>query len=241
MKLKVKTSHGIYKYKFVPIFEGIKRIDKTIAKENLGILKKICDDAGLQFILFYGTLLGAVREHDFIAHDEDIDLVMYKADMQKFLDTLFTLREHGFELARYERRGFLSIIRKGEYIDIYFYGPYPYDESLWYNCHDICKKEFVLELIPYPFQDDMYLVPRNYTGFCEYYFGAHWQTPIQTLDFNKSRGMLIKQHAIQYIKAMLPVSMVERIQRKTDKPILEKWLKKIYAQNDNIHNNGNIQ
>lgn len=230
MKLNVNTNRGIYKYKFVPIFEGIKRIDKTIAKANLSILKKICDEANLQFILFYGTLLGAVREHDFIAHDEDIDIVMYKKDMQKFLDTLFTLREHGFELARYERRGFLSIIRNGEYIDIYFYEPYPHAENLWYCCQDICKKEYVLDLIPYPFQDDIYLIPRNYVQYCEYYFGANWQTPIQVYNYNKSKITLMKQYAIQYIKAMLPVSIVEKRQKRTDRPKIEKWLEKIYSQ-----------
>ncbi len=228
MKLKVNTSHGIYKYKFVPIFEGIKRIDKTIAKENLAILKNVCDKANLKFILFYGTLLGAIREHDFITHDEDIDLVMYKEDMQRFLDTLFTLREYGFELARYERRGFLSIIRKGEYIDIYFYEPYPDDPNLWYSCQDICKKEFVSDLIEYPFQDDMHLIPRNYVKYCEYYFGDNWQTPIQVYKYDKSRLELLKQYAIQYIKAMLPVSIVEKRQKKTDRPKLDKWLRKIY-------------
>lgn len=230
MKLKVKTSHGIYKYKFVPIFEGIKRIDKKIAKENLTILKKICDKAHLQFILFYGTLLGAIREHDFITHDEDIDLVMYKKDMQHFLDMLFILREHGFELARFERRGFLSIIRKGEYIDIYFYEPYSKDENLWYSCQDICKKEFVLDLMPYKFQDEMYLIPRNYVKYCEYYFGDNWQTPIQVYNYNKSRMALFKQYAIQYIKALLPVCITEKRQKKTDKPKLEKWIRKIYSQ-----------
>lgn len=80
----------------------------------------MCEDAGITFILFYGTLLGAVREHDFIDHDEDIDLVLFKKDMRKFENQLFKLRECGFEMARYERRGFCSIIRKGEYIDLYF-------------------------------------------------------------------------------------------------------------------------
>ncbi len=230
MKLKVETSQGTYRYKFVPIFEGIKRIDKVIAKENLSILKKVCDDDHLQFILFYGTLLGAVREHDFITHDEDIDIVMYKTDMPKFLDLLFKLREYGFELARYERRGFLSIIRKGEYIDIYFYAPYPNDKNLWFSCQDICKKEFVLDLMPYPFQDDTYLIPRNYLKFCEYYFGDNWQTPIQTLKFDKSKSAIFKQYVIQYIKAILPVSIVEKRQEKTSKPKLAKWIKKIYTQ-----------
>ena len=140
MNLKINTERGVYRYKFVPIFQGIKRIDKKIAHENLLILKRLCDEAGLKFILFYGSLLGAVREHDFITHDEDIDVVMYKSDMPKFLNLLFDLRKEGFELARYERRGFLSIIRKGEYIDVYFYGAYTQVPELWYLCQDIWQK-----------------------------------------------------------------------------------------------------
>lgn len=228
MKQKLYTERGIYKYEFIPIYQGVKRIDKTIAKENLKILKEISDKADFNFILFYGTLLGAVREHDFITHDEDIDVVMYKKDMLKFLNTLFVLREKGFELARYESRGFLSIIRKGEYIDVYFYEPYPQDKDLWYCCQDICKKEFVEDLILYPFQDDKYLIPRNYIRYLEYYFGDNWKTPIQTYDFNKSKIVIMKEIIVQYIKAMLPQKIVQRIQKRADAQKLDAWLKRIY-------------
>lgn len=98
MHKTIKTSKGPYTYKFVPIFEGIKPIDKTIANENLQLLKQVCDRNHLTFLLFFGTLLGAVREHGFITHDEDIDLVMLKSDMPAFLAMLFELREVGFEL-----------------------------------------------------------------------------------------------------------------------------------------------
>ena len=42
------------------------RLDKKISKENLLIFKKIADKNGLKFWLSFGTLLGAVREKDFI-------------------------------------------------------------------------------------------------------------------------------------------------------------------------------
>ena len=230
MRLKLHTEKGIYHYKFIPIFLGIKKIDKIIAHENLLILRRLCNEAGLNFILFYGTLLGAVREHDFITHDEDIDVVMYKADMAKFLNLLFELRKEGFELARYERRGLLSIIRKGEYIDVYFYEPYPQDSDLWYCCQDICKKEYVLDLISYKFRGNDYLIPRNYIGYLNYYFGTNWRTPIQFLNFNKSILAKIKEYTIQYIKAALPPAITEWRQRKTDAPKLKHWLKKIYEE-----------
>ena len=41
-------------------------------KSNLGTTA-IAND--FRFILFFGTLLGAVREHDFIKNDTDIDVV----------------------------------------------------------------------------------------------------------------------------------------------------------------------
>ena len=65
----IDTPKGKYRYKFVPIFEGIKPLNKEIANENLKLLKEVCDRNHLTFLLFFGTLLGAVREHGFITHD----------------------------------------------------------------------------------------------------------------------------------------------------------------------------
>ena len=94
MRLKINTPVGTYKYKYVPIFEGSKRIDKHQAKENLFLFQDIMIKHHLKFLLSFGTLLGAVREHDFIDHDEDIDLIMMKSDMDKFLSLLFEFRKY---------------------------------------------------------------------------------------------------------------------------------------------------
>ena len=105
---KIKTTAGVYKYDFRPLFPGIKRINKIIAKENLLLVKNILDKEELPFMLAYGTLLGAVREHDFIAHDEDIDLIVMKEYFDHFVALLFIFRTKGFEVVRYEQKGFLS-------------------------------------------------------------------------------------------------------------------------------------
>ena len=227
MKLKIKTPVGNYFYKYVPIFLGIKPIDKVIAKENLLLLKSILDNNNVLFLLSFGTLLGAVREHDFISHDEDIDLIMFKKDLPKFLSLLFVLRENGFEIVRYESRGFLSIMRKGEYIDFYFFEDYPEDRSLTYCCRDMYSKKRFEDTTEIEFLGDKFRVPRDYEKYLEFYYGSNWRTPIPYINFKMTAIQKAKLLFIQYVKILLPVCVTEKIQKKSDKPFLEKWLKKI--------------
>ena len=91
-------------------------------------------------------------------------------------------------------------------------------------------KEFIFDLVPYTFQDDTYLVPRNYVDYFEYYFGSNWRTPIHKFDFNMGKLELAKQYVVQYVKNLLPVSLLEKMQRRKDKPLHEKWLSKIYKK-----------
>lgn len=227
MHKTIQTRKGKYRYKFVPIYEGVKLIDKTIANENLKLLKQVCDRNGLTFLLYFGTLLGAVREHDFITHDEDIDLIMSKEQMPSFLDMLFQLREVGFELARFEYRGFLSIIRKGEYIDIYFYQPYPSDPQLNYCCMDVWEKKYNEDVAPITFLGNTYMAPADYRGYLEHQYGPDWQTPVKFYNYERTKLDLLKQYARQYVKALLPHTITERIQARKDRPNLEKYVRRI--------------
>ncbi len=227
MKLSIDTPKGKYTYDYVPIYLGLKPIDKAIARENLLLLKDILDRQHLRFLLLFGTLLGAVREHDFIEHDEDTDIVMKIEDMPAFLSTLFELREHGFELARFERRGFLSIIRKGEYIDVSFFQPYPGDSTLRYCCRDICKNETLDDTIYYPFQGSEFLIPRHYIEYLEFFYGKDWRTPIQTNDFQLSPMAVRLEKLKQYAKVLLPASLIEWVQNRSDKPYPEDCLRRI--------------
>lgn len=231
----ISTQKGKYRYKFVPIFEGIKPINKEIANENLKLLKEVCDRNNLTFLLFFGTLLGAVREHDFITHDEDIDIVMLKSEMPAFLSMLFELRQEGFELARYERRGFLSIIRKGEYIDIYFYAPYKKDPELMHCCMDICEKNFIEEIAPMEFLGNTYMAPVDYEEYLAYQYGDDWRTPSQRFKFGLSNAQRFKQLAIMYIKELIPTPILERLQEKKEQHVLDFFIDKIQKKQNVFH------
>lgn len=224
---KINTPNGLYYYKFIPMYQGLKRINKAIAKENLLTIKRIFDNNAIIFQLAFGTLLGAVREHDFITHDEDIDLAMMKQDMSHFLSILFELRKHGFEMIRYEERGFLTIMRKGEYIDIYFYEEYPTQPNLYYCCRDIFPKEILDDLIDYPFLGTFFKVPRMYEKYLEFYFGDNWKTPIVAFNYHQPLWSKAIEYIKQYSKEVLPTAWVRKRQIASDRLILEKWIERI--------------
>ena len=114
MKQIINTERGVFQYNFQVIYEGVKVMNQEIGRDNLLIFKRLADKAGLRFSLAYGTLLGAIREHGFIPHDEDIDLAILQEDIETFKNLLWDLREEGFEVMRFDRRNSLcSIIRKG--------------------------------------------------------------------------------------------------------------------------------
>ena len=59
---------------------------REIQSETLKIVKfidKICLDLNLNYALFYGTLIGAVRHKGFIPWDDDLDIVMPRNDYDK--------------------------------------------------------------------------------------------------------------------------------------------------------------
>jgi len=73
-------------------------VKETELVESLRQIKKIFDKHNIDFWLDFGTLLGAVRDKQIIPWDKDIDLGMWREDLQKLLSYEEDFKKEGIEL-----------------------------------------------------------------------------------------------------------------------------------------------
>ncbi len=226
--MKINTPKGIYRYKFVPLCASKKKIDKGIAKENLLLFKKIAENNNLKFSLAFGTMLGAIREQDFIDHDDDIDLWIGSEQKDLFFTMLFELREYGFELARYHRGGLASIMRKGENIDIYIL--YPIGEGLRAYYGNPMPEKYWVDLSKYKFQGELFSGSLNSEESMIFFYGENWRIPVvygnYELSFYEKWISLIKEYAIGYIPDFLFFTLTN-FTKKSKINLYERRLKRL--------------
>ena len=219
---RIKTPKGTYRYKLVQIYPGWKLIDKEKAFENLCLFKEIADRNGFKFFLAYGTLLGAAREKDFIAHDEDIDLGADFQDVNLFLSMLFELRKYGFEVARYDDRGLISVIRNNEYIDIYFFTEF--NDKLLINCGEPLPRKFFDNQANMEFKGAEFSAPADINGVLEYWYGKDWCAPAQWLDFQTPKWKISVFKAMQWVKLCIPRFLYKGLLKRKEQGMFNKYL-----------------
>lgn len=86
-------------------FNHLKKVELLVLEDFI----KICDENNLNYYLFYGTLIGAIRHHGFIPWDDDIDVVMFRDDYEKFMKIMESKNSDKYEIleTRYQNDYFL--------------------------------------------------------------------------------------------------------------------------------------
>ena len=78
---------------------------KHLQNLELMVLKdfiKLCDENNLNYYIYGGSLLGAVRHKGFIPWDDDIDVIMFRDEFDKFKEIFLSQRNEKYELLSYE-------------------------------------------------------------------------------------------------------------------------------------------
>ena len=119
--------------------EQIKKIQE-IELQNLKVLDDVCKKLNIEYFLYGGTLIGAVRHKGFVPWDDDLDIAMDRKDYMRFvreahailpdnyyLQTPYTDKKTPYLYSKLRLKGTTCIefihhrldIEQGIYIDIY--------------------------------------------------------------------------------------------------------------------------
>jgi hypothetical protein len=213
VKKEIKTSFGIYAYEPVKLFCGRKQLDREVSKLNLLDFRQLLNHNQISFGIIYGTLLGAVRESDFISYDEDTDVFILDENREKLLSLLFDFRKIGFEVARHEN-SLLSIIRNNDYIDIYFFRKNIFGNRV---CNgDSLNPKYLESFDSIDFLGVPFNTPNNYISFLKKAYGKDlivdnkWRAPRKNSPA-KVKGLLSK--LVVLTKQLLPSKVIILLQK----------------------------
>lgn len=165
-------------------YDNATTIDTSIAQQNLLDFKKILDLKKIKFLIMHGTLLGAIREHNFIKHDIDIDTCTFNEE--KLIEAIPDLNEIGLKLCRYEEHAIYSFIRNGVYIDVYIVNKLqglirPFYVRYLYH---IIPRKYFRHTKTMSFLGETFRIPNHCTIFLEFWYGQNWRTPISNAPSN---------------------------------------------------------
>lgn len=135
--------------------EQLKRLQQLELIE-LKVVKNVCDQLNIKFVLYGGTLLGAFKYKGFIAWDDDVDIAMDRESYERFIheapkllpkefviQNLYTEPKSPYSYTKLRLKGTRCIekgnhklsIEQGIYMDIYPIDDIPDDNALY-------KKQF---------------------------------------------------------------------------------------------------
>ena len=154
-------------------------INKKIASQNLVLMKKIFESFDIEFVLLFGTVVGAVRDKDFIDYDHDTDTGIYEEDRPKLIRAIPTLLENGFDIIRTKYPDDLvTFMKEDEYIDvgIFRFIRKNLKDYYTYQGHLISSK-FLGKLEKISFLGEEFNIPSNKELYLSKTYGSDWGLP----------------------------------------------------------------
>lgn len=198
----IKTSKGLIEFRQHIIYDGIKRQDSVIALENLRVLTAHLDKIGINWGPAFGTLIGIVRSDSFLPWAQGLDLYILKEDEERFKDLLWKLMDDGFEVVKYERRGFYTLQRKGEYANFYVFRKISPDIR-HSGGRDFIHERYIQNQVKWDFKGILLNVPAELDEYLTFQYGD-WVKPVQTTNFKKGLLERFRSQLWVWLKLNMP-------------------------------------
>ena len=180
----IKTSKGWLEYNNQYLYLGDKKINPQVMIEDLKILSFYLDKIDICWGPAFGTLIGIVRNDDFIPWIPNFDVFILKEDEERFKDVLWLLKEEGFQLVRYERRGLYYLERKGEYFKIFVLRKIS-SEIRHTGGSDFVYEKYLQNTVKWDFKGVELNVPQELDEYLSFQYG-NWIVPAQTKFYKRS-------------------------------------------------------
>jgi len=143
-------------------------------EQTLLEFKDKMDKAGIEFMLGHGTCLGAYRDHALIKDDHDIDISIFKSDVESVKKVIAWQCN-----ARGSRFNQFTFIAHGHKIDILFWQKNGdvYNLNFRHRKPDVLPAKFA-ETKSIEFLGQTFLIPKYTEEYLEYYYDKTWRTKI---------------------------------------------------------------
>lgn len=199
----IKTSKGFLEYNSHLLYLGNKVINKEVMLDSLYILSRYLDKIDINWGPAFGTLIGIVRNDDFQPWKPVFDIYILKEDEERFKDVLWLLRDEGFELIRYERRGLYVIWRKGELIKVFVLHKISSDVRHT-GGSDFIHEKYLQNTIKWDFKGIQFNVPAEVDEYLAFQYGKDWTIPKQTVIYSSNQIVRYWHWAKTWIQDHLP-------------------------------------
>jgi len=186
-------------------------LNKKNALQILIDCTNFLEKKNISYFVMFGTLLGAVRDEDFIEYDNDIDLIVLDANIEKVklcLDDFSKINLHPIRV----QSDLISLFRNGDYIDINFF-------KTNYHKNVICSDSYIF---PYDFfistskvtiRGNEFSSPIRPKELLLQIYGKDWRTPKRnaTAKYNTFSGRIknllkkiLSERTRQFIRVIFP-------------------------------------
>lgn len=155
-------------------------INKKDALKLMTNISEVFDKYGIFFMPMWGTLLGIIRNGDFIDHDNDVDLMMVHEDEGKLYDALMELKERGVFLCKQSKGQIYTVVSSDGItcdIDVMRKACFPYSLGYCVILEKYRPKHLFGKYKKIDFQGLKISVPENSDEFLTYFYGESWRIP----------------------------------------------------------------